>query len=107
MFVLKLSCTTVYSKTTPRSTMAMVIRIELMIFDQIVTSVSFGPKIGNLPEIWNFEDDCVPNGSTSKVAAWGGSYLFMKYDVFRQNAFFLRNGTDMTHCINSFWTLFK
>ena len=31
------------------------------------------------------KDDCVPNGSTDKVAAWGGSYLFMKYDVFRQN----------------------
>ena len=72
----------------------MVIRIELGIFDQIVTSVSFGPKNGNPPpKCWHFEDDCVPNGSTGKVAAWVGSYLFMKYDVFRQNGdFFLRNG---------------
>ena len=33
----------------------------------------------------------MPNGSTDKVDAWGGgggSYLFMEYDVFRQNAEF-------------------
>ena len=35
----------------------------------------------------NFEDDCVTDGSTGKVAVWG-SYLFMKYDVFIQNAKF-------------------
>ena len=81
--------------------MTMVIRFELRIRDQIGPSVSFDIKNGNPPpppKCWHFEDDCVPNGSTGKVAGWGGgggSYLFMKYDVFRQNAdFFLRNGAD-------------
>ena len=32
----------------------------------------------------NFDDNRMPNGTTGKVAAWC-SYLFMKYDVFRQN----------------------
>ena len=68
---------------THRSATIMVIKIELKIVDQIVTSVSFWPK---LVKCWNFEGDCVPNGSTGKVATWEGSYLFMKYDVFRQNA---------------------
>ena len=77
--------------------MTMVIRIELRIFDQIVTSVCFGPKTGipppPPPNCRNFENDCVLNGSTGKVAAWGGSYLFMKYDIFKQNAdFFKSNG---------------
>ena len=51
----------------------MVIRIELRIFDEIVTPVSFGPKNGNPPpppKCWDFEDDCVPNGYTGKVAVW-------------------------------------
>ena len=43
--------------------------------DQIGTSVSFDIKNGNPPppppKCWHFEDDCVPNGSTGKVAAWG------------------------------------
>ena len=70
----------------------MVIRIELRIFDQIVTSVSFGPKtvIPPLP----------PNARTLKTIVCqtaqlaklppGGSYSFMKYDVFRQNADFFK-----------------
>ena len=37
-----------------------------------------------------FEDDGVPNGSSGKVAAWGGSSLFMKY-VFRQNTDFFKD----------------
>ena len=52
-----------------------IIRIELRIFDQIVTSVSFDIKNRNPPEM-HFENDCVPNGSTGKVAAWGG-FLFI------------------------------
>ena len=46
--------------------------------------------MGIPPENWIFEDDCEPNSSTGKVAAWGGSYLFMKCDVFRQNADFFK-----------------
>ena len=66
----------------------MVIKFELRCVEQIVTSASFWPK---KVKCWNFENDCVPNGSTDKVAAWGGgggSYLFMQYDVFKQNADF-------------------
>ena len=70
--------------------MTIVIWIELRIFDQIVKSVSFGSKNGiPPPKCWNFEDDCVPNGSTGKVAH-GCSYLSKNYDVFRQNAVFLK-----------------
>ena len=63
----------------------MVIGIEFKIFDQIVQSAStFWQKVNCL----NFEDDCVPKGFTGKLASWGGegggSYLFIKYDVFRQ-----------------------
>ena len=54
--------------------------------DQIGTSVRFWPK---KVKCWNFEGDCEQNGSTGKVASWGDSYLFMKYDVFIQNAEFL------------------
>ena len=61
----------------------MVIKFELRCVEQIVTSACFWPK---KVECLNIEDDCVPNGSTDKIAAWGGSYLFMKYDVFRHNA---------------------
>ena len=32
----------------------------------------------------------MPNGSTGKVATWGGSNLFIKYDVFRQNTEFFK-----------------
>ena len=53
----------------------MVIGIELRIFNQTVTSASFRLKI-----------------KAGKVAAsWeGGFYLFMKYDIFRQNADFYK-----------------
>ena len=55
--------------------MTMDIRFELRIRDQIVTSVSFDIKTGIPPPpppiCWHFEDDCVPNGSTGKVAPWG------------------------------------
>ena len=48
-------------------------------------------KMGIPPKCWHFEDDCVPNGSSDKIAAWGGgSSLFMKYDVFRQSADFFK-----------------
>ena len=50
----------------------MVIRFDLRIKDQIGTSVSFDIKNRNPPsKCWHFEDDCVPNRSTGKVAAWG------------------------------------
>ena len=61
--------------------MKMAIRIEHRIFDQILTSVSFEPKNGNPPEILNFEDNCLPNGSTGKAAVWGGGggwFLFIQ-----------------------------
>ena len=77
--------------------MAIVIGITLKIFDQIVTSVSFGRKNGDppSPKCWNFEDDCVSKRLHWQSCRLGSSYLFMKYDVFRQNAdFFLRNGAD-------------
>ena len=75
-----------YSKTTPTvimhrtcyknhiRSMTMVLRFELRIRDQVDMSVSFDIKSGNPPpppKCWHIEDDCVPNGSTGKVAAWG------------------------------------
>ena len=51
--------------------MTMVIRIELRISDQIVTSVNFDIKNGNTPRNAGTGDDCVANGSTGKIAAWG------------------------------------
>ena len=51
-----------------RSATIMVIKFELKIVDRIGTSVSFWPK---KVKCWNFEGDCVPNGSTGKVATWG------------------------------------
>ena len=57
--------------------MTMGIRIEFRIFYQIVTLISFDVKTGNPPppppppKCLYFGDDCVPNGSTGKVAAWG------------------------------------
>ena len=78
--------------------MTMAIRFELRIKDQIDTSVSFDIKNGNPPRNADTLKTIVPKGSTCKVAAWwgggGSSYLFMKYDVLRQNADFLRNGAD-------------
>ena len=43
-------------------------KFELETVDQIGTSVSFWPRKG---KCWHFEDDCVPNDSTGKVATWG------------------------------------
>ena len=48
----------------------------------ISLSVSFWPK---KVKSGNFEGDCVPNGSTGKVATWD-----VKYDAFRQNAEFFK-----------------
>ena len=63
----------------------MVTSLSLRFVDQIGTSVRFWPK---KVKCWNFEGDCEQNGFTGKVATWG--FLFMKYDVFIQNAeFFL------------------
>ena len=64
----------------------MVTRIELRIFNQIVTQSILDPKRGIPPKCWNFEDDCV-----AKLPPGGFIYipyylLFMKYDVFRQIA---------------------
>ena len=59
--------------------------------DQIGTSVRFWPK--NV-KCSNFEGDCVPNGSSGIVATWGDFYLFMKYDVFRQNAEFFKESSS-------------
>ena len=50
-------------------------RFEFWIMNQIGTSVSFDIKNGTPPPRnagTLFEDDCVSNGSTGKVAAWGG-----------------------------------
>ena len=43
-------------------------KFELNLAEEIGTSVSFWPK--NV-KCWNFEGNCVPNGSTGKVATWG------------------------------------
>ena len=43
-------------------------KFELKLVDKIGTSVSFWEK--NV-KCRNFESDCVPNGSTGKVATWG------------------------------------
>ena len=75
--------------------MTMVIRIELRIFDQIVTSVSFGPNNGIPPKCWNL----LWRRLCGKQLHWqscrlggggGGSYLFTKYDVFKHNADFFK-----------------
>ena len=53
--------------------MAMVIRFELRIRDQIGTQsvlIYIKRNPPSPPICWHFEDDCVPNGSTGKVAAW-------------------------------------
>ena len=70
--------------------------------DQIGMSVSFNIKNRNLPpppKCWHFEDIVCQTATLEKLPP-GGSYLFMKYDVFRQNAdFFLRNGADQLEII--------
>ena len=57
----------------PRNPRYAATGFELRIRDQIGTSVSFDIEKGIPPllKCWHFEDDCVPNGSTGKVAAWG------------------------------------
>ena len=55
-----------------------------MIFGEIITSTSIWPK---KVECRNFEDDCVLNGTTGKVAV-------IKHDIFKQNAVF-----EDTKCI--------
>ena len=67
--------------------MTMVSRIELRIFHQIVTSFSFGPKT-KIPSSQNAESLKTIVCQTAPLAKLqpGGSYLLMKYDVFRQNA---------------------
>ena len=54
--------------------MTMALRIELRILDQSSCYPVLGPKTRTPPskkKCRNFEDDCVPNGSTGKVVAWG------------------------------------
>ena len=53
--------------------MTMVIRFELRIRAQNDISVNFDMKNGNPPppKCCQFENECVPHGSTGKVAAWG------------------------------------
>ena len=71
--------------------MTMVIWIELRIFDQIVTSVSFGPKKWNPLRNAGTLKTIVCQAAPLAKLPLGGSYLFMKCDVFRQNAdFFLK-----------------
>ena len=62
----------------------MVTRIELRIFDQIVMSVSFGPKNGNPPRNAGTLKTIVAKRLNWQTCRLGVSYLFMKYDVFRQ-----------------------
>ena len=67
--------------------MTMDIRIEIRIFDQIVTSVSFGSKTPIHPP----PPPPQKNAKSLKKIVYqtaelppGSSYLFMKYDAFRQ-----------------------
>ena len=66
--------------------MTIVIRIEFRNFDQIVTSVSFGPKNGNPPEMLELWRRLCVKRLHWQSCRLGSSYIFMKYDVFRQNA---------------------
>ena len=61
--------------------MTMVIKIELRIFDQIVTSVSFGPKTGIPPEMLALCRRLCAKRLHWQSCHLRGSYLFMKYDV--------------------------
>ena len=61
--------------------MTMVIRIEVRIFDQIVSSVSFGPHNGNHPRNAETLKTIVCHmAPLAKLTPEGGSYLFVKYD---------------------------
>ena len=62
---------------------AAVVKFELRTVVQIDTSVSFWPK---KVKCWHFEGDFVRQAAHWQSCHLGGSYLFMKYDVFRQNA---------------------
>ena len=70
--------------------MTIVIRIELRIFGQIVTAVSFGPKTGMINDQPGTLKTIVRQTAPLAKSPPGGSYLFMKYDVFRQNADFFK-----------------
>ena len=73
-----------------RSAKIMVIKIELKIVDQIGTSVmQFLAKKVNC---WNFEGDCVPNGSTGKVATWGVPIYSWNMTFSDKIQIFWRNG---------------
>ena len=65
----------------------MVISLSLRFVNQIGTSVRFWPK---KVKCWNFDSDCEQTRLHWQSCHLGGSYLFMKYDVFLQKAeFFL------------------
>ena len=70
----------------------MVIRIELRICDQIDTSDSFDIKNGNPPppKTGSLKTIVSQTAPLAKLPHGGGSYLFMKCDVFRQNADFFK-----------------
>ena len=70
--------------------MTMVIKVELGIFDQIVKSVSFGLKNGNHPTPPPRNAGPLKTIAIGKFVCMAGSYLFMKCDVFRQNADFFK-----------------
>ena len=92
----------------------MVIRIKLRIFDQFVTPVSFRSKNDNTPPPppRNAETLKTIVCQTTPLAklrpGGGGSYLFMKYDVFKQNADFFKGmgvSSLMIHDnMNSYYT---
>ena len=78
--------------------MTMVIRFELRIRDQIATSVRFDIKNGNPPlnagTLKTIVCICRNTYTQWQSCRLGGSYLFMKYDGFRQNADFFK-GMEM------------
>ena len=79
----------------------MVISLSLRIVDQIGTSVRFWPKKLNAETLKAIVSKTAP---LTKLPS-GGSYLFMKYDVFIQNAEFFMNRAD-TFRDSDFTTIF-
>ena len=83
--------------------MTIVIRFELGIRDQIGTPVGFDIKNGNPPRnAGTLKTIVCQTSPLAKLSPGGGgggrgSYLFIKYDVFRQIADFLRNGADQLY----------
>ena len=73
--------------------MTMVIKIELKIFDQIVTSVSFDIKNGNSPKNAGALKMIACQTAPLTNCRLGGSYLFMKCHDFRQNADFFKESS--------------